>query len=81
MSHYDIDVVCKECQEATARQYVEIPVLAGFGINDCIGTLRILKDSLPPTPTYHFALGYTRNPYNLICISPVPDTYLKEVNE
>lgn len=59
------------------KEYVEIPVLTGFELNKCIGTLRVLKDSLPDVPNFHFALGYLTNPFKIVCVSPVADGLFK----
>lgn len=55
------------------KEFKVIPILEGFNYDKCIGSLRILKDRLPVDPNFHFALGYKTEPFEILCISPVPD--------
>jgi len=56
------------------KEYIEVPVLVGFDCNERIGTLKVLKDSLPEIPNFHFSIGYIEEPFELVCISATPDT-------
>lgn len=63
-------------------EYVELPVLVDFEASRQVGTLRILKSALPPTPHFVFALGYRQqvdaNNYTPVAISAVADTEYKQ---
>lgn len=59
------------------KEYIEIPVLNGFMFDECIGTLRVLKGSLPIEPNFHLAIGYIEDPFKLVCVSPVADALFK----
>lgn len=53
--------------------FVEVPILKDFDITSQIGTLKILRESLPPTSDFNFAIGYMMldcGGYELICVSP-----------
>lgn len=41
------------------NEYVKVPILKDkFNTNEQIGTLEILKESLPTTPDFVFTIGY-----------------------
>lgn len=43
---------------APAVEFVEVPVLLDFDVTKPIGSIRVMKEHLPPTPGFVFALGY-----------------------
>lgn len=65
--------------------FVEVPILWDFDPDKQIGTLKILRDSLPPEADFSFTLGYKIfdcGGYELICVSPVQDSiHLKYLQE
>jgi hypothetical protein len=68
------------------KEYVKVPVLVGFNTDIQIGTLEVLKSSLPSTPEFVFTIGYKTaegdKPFELKAVSISTDTeflaYLKE---
>lgn len=58
--------------------YVEVPVVLNFDHEKIVGSVRILKSVLPPTPRWCLSLGYRKtdeapDEYQLMCVSIVPD--------
>lgn len=43
---------------ADGTEFVMVPVLVGFDHSKVVGELRVLRDALPATPNYCFAIGY-----------------------
>jgi len=69
------------------KEYIKVPILADkFNTNEQIGTLEILKDSLPETPNFVFTIAYRTEDnikgYELKAVAIIPNpefiAYLKE---
>lgn len=65
--------------------YITVPITLLFDPNRIIGSMNVLKSSLPDTPNFTFALGYkiletdvdnNVTKYDLITVSPIQDNYL-----
>lgn len=71
-------------QQGLANDYVTVPVLNTFVNGQVIGELRLLRSALPPTPHFHFALGYISlrrineetTEYKLVSVAVVSDEHL-----
>lgn len=68
-------------QNYDLHEMVEVPILIDFDYKKPIGTLKIRKDALPPTPNFVFSLGYTAlegAKYELMSVSVVNDRVYAE---
>jgi len=67
------------------EEYIEVPVTLNFNMGSVVGSLRILKTAVPPTPEWVLSLGYrvldNGDGYELKAVSITADSNYKSYLE